>query len=266
MKKIAVIGKRGFLGNHLSNYLNKFYTVSYKSYKEIISSKRKINNFDYVINTSIHKKYIKDRYNSKYDNDLNISRLINNKKTVYIFLSSRKIYKPKSNIKENSKLSPKSNYAKNKLKTENELKKIFDKNLVVLRISNVIGDKSKIKKIHKTFIDIFFDNVKKGFIYDNGKNFKDFISINKFCEITRHVIIKNLRGIFNVSIGKKIMLNQIVNWLNRFNKKKVLIKKMRKQVDCFYLNNKKLMSKIKITNSEIELKKFCLKISRERFS
>tara|TARA_Y100001958_G_C21175889_1_gene506710 strand:+ start:564 stop:1364 length:801 start_codon:yes stop_codon:yes gene_type:complete len=266
MIKIIIIGKRGFLGNHLSNYLKKFYIVSHKSYKEIIKSKKKLNKFNYVINTSIDKKYIENRYNSKYDNDLNISSLIDNKKTIFIFLSSRKVYKSKSNIKENSKLLPKSNYAKNKLKTENELKKRFNNNLVILRISNVIGNKNKVKKIHNTFVDIFFRKANKGLIYDNGEDFKDFISINKFCEIVRHIIIKNLRGIFNVSIGKKIMLNKIIKWLNRFNRKKILIKKLNRQNDCFYLNNNKLMSKIKITNTEIELKNYCHKISKEIFS
>ena len=51
---------------------------------------------------------------------------------------------------------PKSNYAKNKLKTEKKLITSLNNNLIILRISNVIGDKSKVKKIHNTFIDIFF--------------------------------------------------------------------------------------------------------------
>ena len=44
----------------------------------------------------------------------------------------------------------------------------------------------KIKKIHNTFIDIFFNNINKGFIFDNKKDFKDFISIDKFCEIIKN--------------------------------------------------------------------------------
>ena len=76
---------------------------------------------------------------------------------------------------ENSQLLPKTNYSKNKLISENKLKKRISKNLIILRISNVIGDKSKIKKIHNTFIDIFYQNIKKGFIFDNKKDFKDAI-------------------------------------------------------------------------------------------
>ena len=160
---------------------------------------------------------------------------------------------------------PISNYAKNKLITEKKLIKKFNNNVIILRISNVIGDKSRIKKIHNTFIDIFFQNIKKGYILNNNRDFKDFISIDKFCEILKNIIKKRLSGIFNVSIGRKIYLNDIISWLNKFNKRKFITKSKIKNDDCFYLNNKKLMSKIKIKNSVLELKKYCFNISKKSF-
>jgi len=266
VKRILIIGKRGFVGNNLSIYLKKFYKTSHNSFDELKKKNLKINNFDYVINTSINKNYIKKDYKSKFDNDLKISNLIYDDKVTFVFLSTRKVYKSKMNIKENSKLLPKTNYAKNKLITERKLTKKFKKNLIILRTSNIIGDKRKIKKIHNTFIDVFFDNIKKGFVLDNKKDFKDFISIDKFCEIIHHIIKKDIRGTFNVSIGSKIYLNEIISWLNKFNKKSYFIKTKKIENDCFFLNNKKLMSKLKIKNSKLELKKYCLKISKKRFS
>lgn len=266
MKKILIIGKRGFIGNSLSKYLKKYFTITYKSFENINQLKSKMNNYDYVINTSINKKYIEKKYNNKFDNDLKISSLIKNNKTVYIFLSTRAVYKTKPNIKENSQILPKSNYAKNKYITENELKKKLNKNLIILRISNVIGDKSNIRKLHNTFIDIFFNNIRKGFILDNKNYYKDFISIDKFCEIVKKIIQRNLKGIFNVSIGKKVLINDVLNWLNFYNLKKVRLKNNKSKVECFYLNNNKLMSKIRVNNSVLELKKYCLKISKKSFS
>ena len=266
MKRILIIGKRGFIGKNLSKYLKKFYSVTHKSFKNFHQYKSKINNFDYVINASINRRYIKERYNFKFDNDFKISSFINTKKTKYVFLSTRKIYKSKSNIVENGKLLPKSNYAKNKLITENKLIKKFNNNLIILRISNIIGDKINIKKIHQTFIDIFFQNIKRGYIFDNKKDYKDFISIDKFCEIMRHIIKQNLKGIFNVSIGKKIYLNDLVKWLNKFNKKKVTIKNSNINNECFFLNNRKLMSKIKIKNSISDLQNYCLRLSKKKFN
>ena len=266
MKKILIVGKRGFIGNSLSSYLKKYYLISHKSFKDTIKIQSQIKKYDYVINTSISKNYINKKYNQKFDNDLKISKLINKSKTIYIFLSSRKIYKPKANIVETSKLLPKSNYAKNKLISEIKLKARLKNNILILRISNVIGDKKKIKKIHNTFIDIFFSNLKKGFIYENKEDFKDFISIEKFCEIIKNIIKSNLKGTFNVSIGRKIYLEDLISWLNKFNKKKYVKKIKNIKDDCFFLNNKKLMSKIKIRNSVSELKEYCLKISKKKFS
>ena len=266
MKKILIIGKRGFIGNSLTKYLKKSYIVSHQKFKDLKYFKSKINDFDYVINTSINKKYLNNKYNSKFDNDFKIANLITKNKSTYIFLSSRKVYKPKANIKEDSKLLPKSNYAKNKLISEKKLTKKLNKNLIILRISNVIGNKNKIKKIHNTFIDIFFQNIKKGFVLDNNKDFKDFISIEKFCEIIKNIIKKNLRGVFNVSIGTKIFLNDVIKWLNKYNKNRFKVKKSFIKNDCFYLNNKKLMKQIKISNSVIDLKKYCMKISRKKFN
>ena len=44
---------------------------------------------------------------------------------------------------------------------------------MILRISNIIGFKKKQKNLHSTFVDMFYEKAKKGFIYDNGKKFKD---------------------------------------------------------------------------------------------
>ena len=266
MKKILIIGKRGFIGNSLSSYLKKYYRISHKSFKETIKIPSQIKKYDYIINTSINKNYINRKYNQKFDNDLIISSLINKSKTIYVFLSSRKIYKSKANIIETSKLLPKSNYAKNKLISEKKLKTRLKNNILILRISNIIGDRKKIKKIHNTFIDTFFSNLKKGYIYDNKDDFKDFISIEKFCEIIKSTIKLNLKGTFNVSIGKKIYLKDIIEWLNKFNKKKYKKKTKNIKDDCFFLNNTKLMSKIKIRNSISELREYCFKISKKKFS
>ena len=269
MKKILIIGKRSFIAKNLYKNLNNKFKSKLIKFNQLNSVKKNINNFNYVINCSINKNYIKKKYNKNFDNDFKIATLINNAKTKYIFLSSRKVYKSKPNIKENSKLWPKSSYSRNKLITEKKLLKKFKKNLIILRISNIIGNKSNKKNyLHRTFVDIFFDNAKKGFVLENKKQFKDFISIDKFCQIIVEIIKKNLSGIYNVSIGEKIKINSIVAWLNFYNPKKCKILSTKKNIikQNFYLNNKKLMSKIKTKNTKNDLKKYCLKLSKEKFA
>ncbi len=268
MKRILLIGKRGFLGNYLNKCLREKFKIKFISFKEISNVKKSIINYDYIINTSINKHYIYKKYHKKFDNDFQIASLLDSKKNTFIFLSSRKVYKSKENIKENDKLNPLSNYSKNKLITENLLKSRLGSNLLILRISNIIGFKLKFQKnLHQTFVDLFYEKAKKGFIYDNANRFKDFLSVKKFGQILETMIKKDLRGIYNVSIGKKIYLNQIINWLNKYNKKplKILKNKFISNQD-FYLNNKKLMSKIKIKNELHELKNECLNLSKKMFN
>ena len=267
MKRILLVGKRGFLGNYLNKYLSKKFQIKFISFKEISNLKKTIIKYDYIINTSINKNYINKKYHKNFDNDFHISSFLDPKKNTLIFFSSRKVYKSKENIKESSKLNPLSNYSKNKLITENFLKNKLKSNLLILRISNIIGLKKKRTNLHSTFVDMFYEKAKKGFIYDNGNKFKDFLSIQKFSQILEMIIRKDLRGIYNVSIGRKIYLSEIINWLNRYNKKPVkVIRYKSSKNQNFYLNNKKLMSKIKIKNELSELKEECLILSRKLFN
>lgn len=267
MKKVLVIGKRGFIGTHLYKYLKKNFQIKKISFKDLNKFKNKLNNFDFIINSSINNNYISKKYNEKFDNDLKISKLINNQKTIYCFISTRKVYPSKANLKEKSKLSPKSQYSKNKLITEKKISKKLKKNFLILRVSNIIGDTKISQRIHHTFIDIFEKNIKKGIVFDNGKAFKDFLSIDKFCQILKEIIKKRLTGIYNISIGQKVYLNDLISWLNKFNTKKLKTKKnVNFKRESFYLNNNKIMSKIKIQNSLKELRIFCHKYSKRKFS
>ena len=106
MKKILIIGKRGFIGNYLNRFLKKTYRTKNLNFNELKKFQNKLDNFDFIINSSINKNYISKRYNEKFDNDFKISKLIKNQKTIYCFISTRKVYPSKPNLKEKSKLSP----------------------------------------------------------------------------------------------------------------------------------------------------------------
>ena len=74
-----------------------------------------------------------------------------------------------------------------------------------------------------------------------------------------------MKGTFNLSLGKKIYSYEIINWLNSYNKKKenFRLNKRINKIDSFTLNNKKLSKAIKYTPKTIELKNFCLKLSKK---
>ena len=267
-KKIIIIGKNGFIGSNLIKLLKKKFDIKSYGYRKFLNVNRKfLLNVNYVINCTSNKQYVNKKYSKKNDFDFQISKKIKDLNCKMIFLTSRKIYKLGDNLNESSKLEANCNYSKNKLHTEKILLKNLKNRILILRISNLIGinkSRNKKKKIHKTFIDSFFLNVQRGIIFNNEKNYKDFLSINKFGEIIEKLINKKVVGIYNVSLGQKVYLTKLVNWLNLFNKnmyKSIDIPKNYK-TECFYLNNDKLMKKINIKNRLIDLEKDCKAISK----
>ena len=269
-KKILIIGQQGRIGSNLFKYFKtkkiKVYSLSFESFLK--NQNKNINKYDIIINCTSNQKFIENQYQIRNDNDLIIANKIIYSKTKLVMLSTRKIYKAKFNIKELDKKKPNCNYSKNKLISEISVEKILANRVLILRISNIISPPNKNKrKLHKTFSDTFFEMAKRGFIYKNKKTYKDFISIKKFNQIVFILINKNSFGTFNVSLGKKIYINQLITWLNFYNSKKINIINPKNSFnnDNFTLNNKKLMNKIKIKNNVIDLKNECLRISKNFF-
>ena len=269
--KILIIGKNSFISLALNKYLKKKIKISNKNYYDLKNKNATyFNKFNYLINCTSSQSYIKKKYKSKNDHDYQIAKKIIHANVIQIFLSSRKVYSPGANIKENGLIKPSCNYSKNKLISEKKLTSILDNRVLILRTSNLIGFNNIVskRKLHKTFIDIFFKNAKNGLLFQNHNIYKDFLSTKKFSEVVEKLIKKNASGIFNVSIGKKVYLNNIAKWLNYYNPKKVkLIKnKVKKNKENFFLNNKKLKNFIKINTSLSELKKECQKVSKLYFN
>lgn len=270
-KKFLLIGKKSFITSNIKLFLKKTYDLKIINYKNFsMFSDKKLSKFDILMNCSINESYVQKKYSVKNDFDFNIAKKIKNLPIKVIFLSSRKVYKIGNNLKEDSKLYPKCNYSKNKLNSERKLSKILKSRLLIFRISNLIGPvnkKNSKNKIHKTFIETFFQNINKNIIFDNENIYKDFIDIQKFCLIIKKSIKLNLRGVFNVSIGEKIYLNELVNWLNFYNKKKTMTRKLPVNFnkDSFYLNNNKIKKKLKINISKNHLKNYCFNISKNFF-
>jgi nucleoside-diphosphate-sugar epimerase len=265
--KLLIIGRNSFLGKNLYQYIKKKINTRLLSYKKFLKlNDKEIKKFNYLCNCSLNPKYNTSKYEKKNDIDLKIVEKIQNYKINFIFLSSRKIYFNKNNIKENDKLSPKCNYSKNKLKTEKKIRKLIPDKVTILRISNVIGLKEdNTKKVHSSFIDNYikyiFSNKKIYYVND----YKDFITIKQFVKIFYNIIKKKLKGTYNVSLGKKIYVNEMLKWLNyrNINKKNFLIKKNYYNKDSFTLNNEKLINFIKIRINKSEVKSFSKAIGKK---
>ena len=259
-KNIILIGKKSFLGHYIKKNLKKRLGILHLNLLEF----QKLNNeelekYNYICNCSITKKYQNNRYKSENDIDIKIINKIKKLKIKYIFLSSRKVYDTKKNLLEFNKLKPLNNYAKNKVITENKIRSLLRRRSLILRISNIIGKPIKNpNKITKNFIDNYIKFKNKNKITEYKNYYKDFLSIDQFTKIFFNIIKNNLVGIYNVSLGEKVYISELLNWLNQHNSKIFKPINYFKNDDSFYLNNKKLLKKINIKIKKSELKKFCL--------
>lgn len=261
MKKILIIGKKSFVGSNLKKYLSKFFKVDHLSFEQVFKKKNSFfEKYTHIINASIHNSYVNKKYNKNFDLDRRFISKFNKLNFNYFFLNSRKIYFTKENISEKSKLKPQDNYSKNKLITENFLKKRIKNNLVSLRIANIIGKRihKKYRKTHKLFFDNFIDyrKEKKKLVIKN--DFKDFISIDQFNFVIKKIIQLDVIGTYNISIFKRIYISELLYWLDKKFFKRV--KFIPSNDDSFTLSNQRISKKIKIRLTKKQLRLFCEKV------
>jgi nucleoside-diphosphate-sugar epimerase len=267
--KVLIIGKNSFIGKNIYKKLKKKLDITILNLESVkIKKFFFFKKFKFIINCSISSNYITKSYKKKNDFDLLLAKKIQFTNCKYIFLSTRKVYKPKFNITEETKAKPIDQYGKNKLLSESKLKNILHERLLVIRISNIIGLKEyNTRRVHTTFLDYFNNNIKNNNVIFFKKIYKDFLSINQFINILFLLIKKNASGIFNVSLGRKVYLKNIVKWLNFFNKKKIsyIMADKDMNLDSFTLSNNKLKKVINYQILMADLKEECLNISKKIF-
>ena len=278
MKSVLVTGGAGFIGSHVVNLLiDKKYKVTVIDnlvtgnkklinkkavfYKCDIEDKKKIINilkkksFDIVmhfaglirVDESIKKpsKYNKFNYlKAKTFINTCIKNNINN----IIFSSTATVYgnKFKKKISEEDNLNPINPYAKSKLKLENFLKQLSQRNkinYVILRYFNVAGADEKmrsglISKYSTHLIKVASEVAtnKKKFLIINGNNYntkdgttiRDYIHVSDLAEMhiyAANYLLKNKKSnIFNCGYGKGYSVKQIIKTYNKILKNKIKFK------------------------------------------
>ena len=244
--KILILGRTSSLSREFSKYLkNKkiFHnTISLNAFLKW--DKKKIEKFESLINFCVHKSYLHNTYNKKYDLDLKIIKKISKLKIKFVTLSSLKVYSPSANLLENSRKKPDTNYGKNKLISEKNITKHV-KDYLIFRLSNIITQKNKKLKTSatNTFFDIIRANLKnKKIIFPEKKTYKDFIFIDDFCQLLLLSLKKKLKGTYNLSSGKKVYLKELALILSRITNFNISF--IDSNTDSFILNNSKLIKKL----------------------
>jgi nucleoside-diphosphate-sugar epimerase len=243
MKVIGITGGTSNLGKYfLKNYKNKY---KYIFFRDDITKKRKVKNwikknkFDLILHLagivaiSDVNKSPKKAFNVNVNGTKNlINSIIDEKKKLhFIYLSSAQVYDfCKNKIKENFKLKPISIYGKQKLLSENYLKKYLKKekdiNLTILRVFSFTSILQK-----KTFfIPAMFNKIKYSqdnlFTIEKFLQKRDFIHIEDLCRCIDFILSKKIYGTYNVGSGKGVSIHKVIDhFAKKFSKKVKYINK-----------------------------------------
>lgn len=247
-KKFILVGRNSFLSQNFSSFLRKkkikFSSISYNKFIKL--SYKRLKDYEAILNFSTNNDFVRKKYAVKNDFDLKIAKMIKKTNIRFISFSTSKVYKSAPNLKEESLKKPLTNYGKNKLKSENEIKKILS-NFVILRVSNIIGRnlKKNKRKVTMTFFDIIRTNLKKNKIIIPKNNFfKDFIFIEDFCIVLHKILFKKIKGSYNLSSGRKTYLHSIAKMISFITRIPITYNK--EITDSFTLSNFKLLRALKI--------------------
>lgn len=294
---ILITGSTGYIGSHICLFFDKnkidyigIDNQSY-SYKKNVFNKKKQLKIDisdekkilkilekYNINLIIHaaaSSYVldaeKNRHKYFVNNIKKTKKFINlcklKKIDNFIFFSSSNVYKEKNIFNEKDKIKSKNYYGKNKIIIENFLQKKKFKNLIILRLFNVVGIYNKFFKPfkfkEKNYQRIMFqikERLKKNepiklryFKIGNNKVFpsRDFVDIKIIFLILKKIIkdkkYQNIgKKIFNVGSGISTPIDKII-----LNFEKLINKKIKVHLE--EINSKEL---IQTRANIIKLKKF----------
>ena len=294
---ILITGSTGYIGSHISDFFDKKkinyigvdnYSYSYKQnvnnkkrhLKVDISDNKKIRKIikKYNINLIIHaaaSSYVVDGEKNKKKYFIN--NIKKTKKFIdlceyenlenFIFFSSSNVYDEKKIFNENDKTKSKNFYGKNKISIEKYLKRKKFKNLIILRLFNVIGFYNKLFKPfefkEKSYQRIMFqiqENLKNNkpiklryYKKNNRRIFpsRDFVDIKIIYlliqKIINEVAKRNIgTKLLNVGSGIATPINEIINTFEKLIKKKI-------KTHNELINNKELIN----TKANIsKLKKF----------
>lgn len=206
--KVVVVGKNSYLARDLDKFFETFESVIYISHMQIDSYYREILESDYVINFSISPLCYTENFNILDSVDYKLANILlhSARGTKLVLISSRKVYGCSDELKiynESSPITYYDFYSEFKYKLEKELTALLGSQLLVLRVSNVIGGiESNIS--NRTFVNWIKDSfINDGCLTINNSPLaiKDFITRDFFQLSLKELILNKKVGIYNISSG-----------------------------------------------------------------
>lgn len=146
-----------------------------------------------------------------------------------IFSSSSSVYgdTPILPKREDMQLNPQSPYAITKAAGEmycNVFNELYGLPTVCLRYFNVFGSRQDPNSQYAAVIPKFITaiaNDKSPLIYGDGEQSRDFTFVKNVVEANILSCESNVTGVFNIACGRRITINQLVNYINDYLGKRI---------------------------------------------
>lgn len=230
MKKLLITGSNGFIGSYFINkYKNKYDIKTFSFLKD------DINSLDYSVDVVFHLSALvhqMDGASTEEYEKVNVIQTLELAKKAkessvkhFIFMSTVKVYGEETNIAytENSLCKPEDEYGKSKLKAEQELLKLEDKNFKISIIRTPIVYGYGVKANIKSLVNLVNKVALLPFGSINNK--RSMVYIGNLCYLVDEVITQNQSGIFLASDDEPLSTSKLIQLIAKnLNKKVYLIK------------------------------------------
>ena len=219
-KNSFTIFGQGFVGTNISIFLKKKKCKLFIPKKGKYKFKKNLHNVIYCIG---NQNWLKDPEATYNANLAMVPKIIfNNKFDSFTLLSTTRLYfaNPRTKTSENDPININSNnknflYNSLKIAAENLCLTLNNKNIKVIRMSNLFGDNfTNQAYILPTWIRDSIIN-KKIDLYINKNSTKDFIYVDDAFDVLLKIIKKGKHRLYNVASGKNIKLSKILKEIKK---------------------------------------------------
>ena len=225
-KNSFTIFGQGFVGTNISIFLKKKKCKLFIPKKGKYKFKKNLHNVIYCIG---NQNWLKDPEVTYNANLAMVPKIIfNNKFDSFTLLSTTRLYfaNPKTKTSENDPININSNnksflYNSLKIAAENLCLTLNNKNIKVIRMSNLFGDNfTNQAYILPTWIRDSIIN-KKIDLYINKNSTKDFIYVDDAFDVLLKIIKTGKHRLYNVASGKNIKLSKILKEIKKITNCKI---------------------------------------------
>ena len=255
--KLMITGASGFIGQHLSNAMerknNQIINISKSSGLDLAkNSLLELDNVDKVIHLA-SRTFIPDSfdnpetiYRDNYLSMLNVLEYCRTKSIKQLIFLSTYVYGQPEYlpIDEKHPTNIKNPYGRSKLDCERLCQTYaedYDLSIITLRAFNIFGTKQNHKFLFPTIIKQLLDADTQQIILENLEPKRDYLYIKDLINILNYFIgsnVNNGHSIFNIGYGKSHSVSDVVNnIMNIFGIKKDIYenKSIRKNevIDCY---------------------------------